>query len=127
LKTEINLTLPKNEEETEAEVLSTILDLIYKAKNPVVLADACSIRHHVVAETHELLDKLRIPGFVTPMGKGAVDETNSQYGGVYIGEISHPEVKEAVEASDLVLSIGALLSDFNTVSSPALHLKLGVF
>jgi pyruvate decarboxylase len=115
LKTDINLTSPKNDAETEGEVLNTILELIYKAKNPVVLADACSIRHHVVPEVHELLEKLKIPGFVTPMGKGAIDETHSQYGGVYIGEISLPDVKAAVEASDCVLSIGALLSDFNTV------------
>lgn len=49
------------------------------------------------------------------MGKGALNETNSHYGGVYIGEISLPDVKTAVESSDCVLSIGALLSDFNTV------------
>ena len=49
------------------------------------------------------------------MGKGALNETNSHYGGVYIGEISLPDVKTAVEISDCVLSIGALLSDFNTV------------
>jgi pyruvate decarboxylase len=117
LKTEINLTLPKNDAETEGEVLNTILEIIYKAKNPVVLADACSIRHHVIPEVHELLEKLKIPCFVTPMGKGAIDETHPQYGGVYIGEISLPDVKQAVEASDCVLSIGALLSDFNTVRS----------
>jgi pyruvate decarboxylase len=89
--------------------------LIYKAKNPVILADACSVRHRVVEEVHELLDKLQIPCFVTPMGKGAIDETNSHYGGVYVGQISLPDVKSAVEDADLVLSVGALLSDFNTV------------
>jgi len=34
----------------------------------------------------------------------------------YIGEISLPDVRKAVENSDCVLSIGALLSDFNTGS-----------
>ena len=115
MKNEIDLTLPENEPETEAEVISTILDLLYKAKKPILLADACSIRHRVVEETHELLDKLQIPGFVTPMGKGALNETNSHYGGVYVGDISLPDVKKAVEESDCILSIGALLSDFNTV------------
>lgn len=115
LKKPLTLEIPDNEKETEEEVLKTILGLLYKAKTPIILADACSIRHHVVEETHELLNKLQIPGFVTPMGKGALNETNSHYGGVYIGEISLPEVKQAVENSDCVLSIGALLSDFNTV------------
>jgi len=112
------LNLAQNEAETEEEVLSIVLDLLYKAKNPVFLVDACCIRHRVVDEAHQLLDKLQIPGFVTPMGKGAIDETHPNYSGVYIGAISHPEVRKAVETSDCVLSIGALLSDFNTVKSP---------
>lgn len=115
MKTEIDLSLPENDSETEAEVISTILDLVYKAKNPIILADACSIRHRVVEETHELLHKLQIPGFVTPMGKGAIDETDPHYCGVYIGQVSLPDVKKAVENSDCIFSIGALLSDFNTV------------
>jgi pyruvate decarboxylase len=115
---EIDLRIPDNESETEAEVISTILDLVYKAKNPILLADACSIRHRVVPETHELLDKLQVPGFVTPMGKGAINETNPHYGGVYVGEISLSDVKTTVEESDCILSVGALLSDFNTVFIP---------
>lgn len=48
------------------------------------------------------------------MGKGAIDETLSNYGGVYAGDGSNPGVRERVEKSDLVLSIGAIKSDFNT-------------
>jgi len=116
LKHPLNLTQPKNDPETEEEVLSAILDIIYKAKSPVILADACAVRHRVVSETHELMAKLNIPSFVAPMGKGAIDETNPNYSGVYIGAISLPDVKNVVESSDCILSIGALLSDFNTVS-----------
>lgn len=48
------------------------------------------------------------------MGKGAVDETLPNYGGVYAGNGSNAGVRERVESSDLVLSIGAIKSDFNT-------------
>ncbi len=48
------------------------------------------------------------------MGKGAVDETLSNFGGVYAGDGSAAGVKERVESSDLILSIGAIQSDFNT-------------
>lgn len=48
------------------------------------------------------------------MGKGAVDETLPNYGGVYAGDGSNAGVRERVESSDLVLSIGAIKSDFNT-------------
>jgi pyruvate decarboxylase len=43
-----------------------------------------------------------------PVGKGAVNETHPNYGGVYAGEGSQPEVKDRVEASDLILTIGAI-------------------
>ena len=48
------------------------------------------------------------------MGKSAVDETLPNYIGVYAGNGSHDSVRSAVESSDLVLSIGAIKSDFNT-------------
>lgn len=117
LHQDVDLEPPKNDPETEDDVLAQVLDLIYKAKSPVLIADACSVRHRVISEVHDLLEKLQIPCFVTPMGKGAIDETNPYFSGVYIGQISLPEIKNAVEGSDLVLSVGALLSDFNTVSA----------
>lgn len=48
------------------------------------------------------------------MGKGAIDETLPNFGGVYAGNGSNPGVAERIESSDLVLSIGAIKSDFNT-------------
>lgn len=65
---------------------------------------------------HELIDKTKLPIFVTPMGKGSVDETNPRYGGVYIGALSTAAVKQTVEAADLVLHIGAHHADLNTGS-----------
>jgi len=65
---------------------------------------------------HELINKTNLPIFVTPMGKGSVDETNARYGGVYIGALSTPTVKQAVEAADLVLHIGGHNTDLNTGS-----------
>lgn len=55
-----------------------------------------------------------MPTFVAPMGKGAVNETLPNYGGVYAGDGSNEGVRERVESSDLVLTIGAIKSDFNT-------------
>jgi pyruvate decarboxylase len=33
---------------------------------------------------------------------------------IYVGSISHPDIKEKVEGAKLILSVGALKSDFNT-------------
>ena len=48
------------------------------------------------------------------MGKSVIDETNPNFGGVYMGAGSIDSVKAYVEASDLVLRVGAINSDFNT-------------
>lgn len=114
LRTDINLSETPNDADREDYVVDVILKYLHAAKNPVVLVDACAIRHRVLPETRALLDRTGLPAYVTPMGKGGIDETHPSYGGVYAGDASAPAIKEAVEGSDLVLSIGSLQSDFNT-------------
>ena len=110
----IDLTEPPNDVDRENYVVDVILNSLHAAKSPVVLVDACAIRHRALTEVNALLDKTGLPVFVTPMGKSGVDETHPSYGGVYAGDASQPAVRDAVENSDLILSVGALQSDFNT-------------
>lgn len=114
LKTPIDTRVPRNEEEKEEYVVDVVLKYLHAAQKPVILVDACAIRHRVLSEVHDLVSTSGLPTFVAPMGKGAVDETLPNYGGVYAGDGSNAGVKEVVESSDLVLSIGAIKSDFNT-------------
>ena len=86
LKTPIDLHFPANDKDKEDYVVDVVLKYIYAAKNPIVLVDACAIRHRVLAEVHDLVEKTNLPVFVTPMGKGAVNETHKNYGGVYAGD-----------------------------------------
>ena len=114
LKTPIDLSFTKNEQEREDYVVDVVLKYLHAAKSAVILVDACAIRHRVLDEVHDLVKASGLPTFVAPMGKGAVDETLPNYGGVYAGDGSNTGVREIVEASDLILSIGAIKSDFNT-------------
>jgi len=114
LRTPLNLSLPANDAETEAEVVREIIDLMYASKNTVIIADACAIRHRVLGELHELIDATQLPTFVSPMGKGAVDESHPAFGGVYCGDVSREDVKRRVEAAELILYVGGLKSDFNS-------------
>lgn len=109
LKTPIDLSEPVNEAEREDYVVDVVLKYLYAAKRAVILVDACAIRHRVLDEVHKLIEKTNLPVFVTPMGKGAIDEQTPNYKGVYAGTGSHPqEVAEMVEQSDLLLTVGAL-------------------
>lgn len=110
----IPLTLDPNPEHVEQEVINQILDLMYNSEKTVILVDACAIRHRVLDELHELIEKTKLPTFVTPMGKSGVNETHKTFGGVYVGDVSRAEVKEAVENAQLILFIGGLISDFNS-------------
>ncbi|KAK7732004.1 hypothetical protein SLS57_000982 [Botryosphaeria dothidea] len=114
LKTPLNLEWSPNPEEKEDYVVDVVLKYLHAAKNPVILVDACAIRHRALQETDELVRKSGIPTFVAPMGKSAVDETLPNYGGVYAGDGSNAGVRERVESADLIISIGAVKSDFNT-------------
>lgn len=112
----INLSVPPNEPSEEKEVVEQILSYFYKATNPVIVADACVTRHRVETETQELCQRTKFPLFVTPMGKGSVDEGLPQFGGVYTGSISSPSVREIVDFADFLIVIGCMLSDFETTS-----------
>ncbi|KAH8423789.1 alpha-keto acid decarboxylase family protein [Aspergillus melleus] len=114
LKTPIDLSLPPNDPEKEDYVVDVVLKYLHAAERPVILVDACAIRHRALDEVHDLVKASGLPTFVAPMGKGAVDETLKNFGGVYAGTGSNPGVREQVESSDLILSIGAIKSDFNT-------------
>ena len=114
LKTPLDLKYPSNDPEKEDYVVDVVLKYLHAAKNPIILVDACAQRHRVLPETHALIEQSGLPTFVAPMGKGAVNETLPNYGGVYAGDGSNAGVKEQVEQSDLVLTIGSIKSDFNT-------------
>ncbi|KAF7114086.1 hypothetical protein CNMCM5793_007066 [Aspergillus hiratsukae] len=114
LNTPIDLSLPANDPEKEDYVVDVVLKYLHAAQRPVILVDACAIRHKVLEEVHDLMEVSGLPTFVAPMGKGAVNETHKNYGGVYAGNGSNIGVREQVESSDLILSIGAIKSDFNT-------------
>uniref|UniRef100_S0BDX8 Pyruvate decarboxylase n=1 Tax=[Candida] sonorensis TaxID=51926 RepID=S0BDX8_9ASCO len=116
LQTKIDLSLPPNEPEAEIEALQTITDLAAQASNPIILVDACALRHEVRNLVSKLADVTQFPIFATPMGKSGISEDHPRFGGIYVGVLSKPDVKKAVETADLVISIGGLLSDFNTGS-----------
>lgn len=129
----VNMTVPTSslekklsldEEADDADAgkacLEEVVNRIKRAKDPIILVDACTIRHGCLQEAHQLVNESGLPVFSTPMGKGAIDETHPQFGGIYVGTNTEPAIKELVESSDLIISLGALLSDFNVSLFPLL-------
>ena len=100
LKSPIDLSYPANDASKEDYVVDVVLRYLQAAKSPIILVDACAIRHRVLDEVHALVEKSGLPTFVAPMGKGAINETIPNYGGVYAGSGSHADVKDRVERAE---------------------------
>ncbi|KAK5062834.1 hypothetical protein LTR84_004909 [Exophiala bonariae] len=111
----LDITFPENNQAVEIAVAENILSRLYSAKRPVLLVDGCVIRHHLKAEATEFVLKTSLPIFTTPMGKGTIDECLPNFGGLYAGSGSYDNVRELVESSDMVLSLGLMKSDINTM------------
>ncbi|KAF8809567.1 pyruvate decarboxylase [Phlegmacium glaucopus] len=117
LKIPLSHTLPPHHPETQEFVINLIherVTAVASGGDVVVLVDACVIRHDVRKEVVDLLHKTGFPVYATPMGKTAVDENDRRYGGIYMGALSRPDIKEKVENAALIISIGSLGTDFNT-------------
>ncbi len=134
LQTPLALATPLNDPEVEKFVIQEIAKAIHDAdKDAVILVDSCAIRHHVEGEIAELNERTGFPVYSAPMGKTAIDEENDRYGGVcsmgslgeskealtfcmqiYVGSLTHEEIRDKVEKAKLIISIGSLKSDFNT-------------
>ena len=83
LSTPLNKEPPENDPDVEAAVIESIYGLVKEAKGDVaILIDACTIRHRIKEELREFLDKTQFPVYAAPMGKTAIDEDYSRYGGV---------------------------------------------
>ena len=96
-------------------VKDEVVRLWDQAKNPIFLVDACVLRYGCAHLVQDLVNATGAKYFSTPLGKGALPEDFSKgFGGVYIGDLTNPDVKEAVEAADLTILVGSLPSDFNT-------------
>ncbi|KXH62760.1 pyruvate decarboxylase [Colletotrichum nymphaeae SA-01] len=95
-------------------VLQKILQRIYEAKRPIIIADGESRPLGIVNDVQTLIDTTGWPTWTTNFGKGLFNETKSNFHGIYKGEFSEQPDKEFIEGADLVLVFGPHLSSSNT-------------
>ncbi|KAH9835066.1 pyruvate decarboxylase [Teratosphaeria destructans] len=115
LQKPISMVPKPNDADREGTVVKNILARLRTAQRPLILVDGGAQQHRLRNEVDQLVQVSKLPVAVMPMGKGVVNETLEGFIGVYAGQGSHPAVREFVERADLVLSIGALKTDINTM------------
>lgn len=103
--------------ETEPEVLTAAVEEVVarlrSARQPVAFLGVGAARFGLLDEAMVILERMRLPVAVTLLDKSAISEQHPLFLGVYAGAMSRPEVREYVESADLLLLLGALLTDVN--------------
>jgi TPP-dependent 2-oxoacid decarboxylase len=96
------------------EAINEALEMLRKAKKPVVIGGVELIRFKLQNEFSALLDKTGFPYVTMMLGKSLLSEQHPQFIGLFEGDRSRDYVREQVESADCILQLGELMSDFNT-------------
>lgn len=111
---EPHIEIKKSDEQNLKEAVSSAVEMIEKAQKPVILADVLVERFGAVKEAKNFIEKSGYPVTTLVMGKGLIDFDCPQFIGTYLGKRGSTEAYDFVNASDCVISIGAIYSDMNT-------------
>ncbi|GAD96252.1 pyruvate decarboxylase [Paecilomyces variotii No. 5] len=95
-------------------VLDRVLERIYSAKRPIIFVDGESRAMGILDDIQKLIHMTNWPTWTTCFGKGLLDETASNFHGIYRGSFDDPAVRAFIDDADLVLCFGPHFSSTNT-------------
>jgi len=105
---------PPSDPERLRSCAGAIADRLSRAKSPAILADLDADRYGAAVEVMALAEKMQMPVAVATTAIAVIDQTFPYYAGIYNGKASEPSTREAIEASDCLLSIGYRPIDLTT-------------
>src|SRR6516164_7026759 len=100
------LAEPPSDPERLRSCVVAIAGRLSAAKSLAILVDADADRFGVASELMELAEKMQAPVAAINAAKAVIDETFPHYLGIYAGKASEPHVRETIETSDCLLSVG---------------------
>lgn len=104
---------PTSDADSLSEALDEVMSLLSSAKRPVILGGVELHRYGLMKQFMRLVESSKLPIATTLLGKTVISELHPQAIGVYEGAMSRTDVREIVENSDVLLCIGAWISDIN--------------
>ena len=116
---------PESDPAALTAAVNAVIAAIDAARTVCVLPGTLVARQGLSMQATSLVKSLNLP-FATMFGdKSVLDETLPNYIGMYDGMLMNEKVRAFVEGCDLVLGIGAVLTDFDSGSFTARidHLK----
>jgi indolepyruvate decarboxylase len=100
-----------SDEETLSEAVSEAINLINRAKNPVILAGVEVARFSFGKELMRFAEKTNIPIATTILGKSAINERHLLSLGVFCGQLANDVCVKTVNESDCVIMLGVEMTD----------------
>jgi TPP-dependent 2-oxoacid decarboxylase len=95
------------------EAVAEAVQMLAAAKNPAVLAGVEIQRLGLCHELEQFINFTRYPFATTILGKSVLSERHPQFLGVYFGRLGPESVKNSIEDADVLLCLGALMTDVN--------------
>lgn len=94
--------------------IQMIEDKLNSAKQPVIITGHEINSFGLHSELEQFVNQTHIPVAQLSLGKGAFNEENEHYLGIFDGSIAEENIKNYVNQSDAILNIGAKLTDSAT-------------
>ena len=101
------------------EAVTDIMERLRAAKKPVLFVGVEVRRFYLKDKVIALAEALNIPVVTSILGKATFPETHPNFIGNYFGQFGNPKVREYVESSDCVLSLGTVLTEMETAGYTA--------
>jgi len=113
-----SLEFARSDERKTAEAARETAMCFNAAKKPAVIVGIETFRYKISRDVVRLVEQMGAPCMTTVLGKGAFPMDHPQFMGVHIGPISPPPIRARIDAADLVINLGTLLTDMNLGSRP---------
>jgi TPP-dependent 2-oxoacid decarboxylase len=117
---QVDTTIP-SDPETMTEAVAEAAQMLAAAKNPAILAGVEVARLGLFRELEDFINYTRYPFATTILGKSLLSERHPQFLGVYFGGLGPEGVRQSIEEADVLLCLGALITDINLGIDTATH------
>lgn len=111
--------LPVSNSASLSAAVAAITAKLAASKSTCILPGILSARSGLIDDVRALINKTGLPYATMFMDKAIISESDPHYTGMYNGQLMNPQVREFVENCECVLSVGAVMTDFNTGSFTA--------
>lgn len=104
-------SVPPTDPESLAACLRETVEMINRARRPVILAGIELHRHKLTDLALETAEAFNLPIAATLLGKSVIRENHPLYIGVYSGALSEPACRKFIDSSDCVVMLGTFITD----------------